>query len=422
VNSKSKKYYSIILIVLISIVAISCVESLSDTQTSSTTPSIEIFSPKTGDTIMVGKNLVNYSAADGAGGTGLSHFELFINGIYVQKITQNTDGTNPAIYITVDSTMIGKTISYYLIVYNKSGKLKVSKVQQNIYIKDKPPAAPSNLVGTFTNSTTVTLLWNDNSYNEKGFEVWRKDISSTGTIDYRRIKTLSENTISTTDIGLSSFAAYYYKVRAFNSSGYSDFSNEVSPLTSTGGPWNLRAEGIGMNTIRLTWTDFVPNELGFIIERLDAYTAQFKQLTIVAANTTEYLDTQQITAGGTFTYRIAYFTSTSKSPYSNEVSAATSTLNISPPNLSYSMTGPNSIRLTWTYDNTLNQSYETEVEKRIVNSGSNFIKIATKANGVTEHFDNNLPSGTYEYRVRQILSSNTNTYTAYSKTVVVTIP
>lgn len=398
----------------------SCVESISETQTSAT-PSIEINFPKTNDTIMVGKNLVFYTAADGAGGTGLSHYELFINGIYVQKFTQNTDGTNPPIYITVDSTMIGRTISYYIIVYNKSGKLKVSKVQQNIYIKDKPPTAPSDLVGTFTNSTTVTLLWKDNSYNEKGFEVWRKDISNNGTIDYRRIKTLTENTISTTDIGLSSFTAYYYKVRAFNSSGYSDFSNEVSPMTANGGPWNLKAEGIGMSTIRLTWSDFVPNELGFIIERLDAFSAQFKQLTIVAPNTTEYLDTQQISAGVTYTYRIAYFTSTARSPYSNEVSAATSTLNIPAPNLSFSMTSPNSVRLVWTYDNTQSQSFETEVEKRVVSSGSSFTRIATKANGVTEHFDNNLPSGTYEYRVRQVIQANTNTYTPYSKTIVVTI-
>ncbi len=398
----------------------SCVESISETQTSSS-PTIEINFPKTNDTIMVGKNLVFYTAADGAGGTGLSHYELFINGIYVQKFTQTTDGANPLIYITVDSTMIGKTISYYIIVYNKSGKLKVSKVQQNIYIKDKPPAAPSDLVGTFTNSTTVTLLWKDNSYNEKGFEVWRKDISNNGTIDYRRIKTLTENTISTTDIGLSSFTAYYYKVRAFNSSGYSDFSNEISPMTESGGPWNLKAEGIGMSVIRLTWTDFVPNELGFIIERLDAFTAQFKQLTIVAPNTTEYLDTQQISSGVTYTYRIAYFTSTSKSPYSNEVSAATSTLNIPAPNLSYSMTSTNSIRLVWTYDNTQSQSFETEVEKRILSSSSSFTRIATKASGVTEHFDNNLPSGTYEYRVRQVIQAKTNTYTPYSKTIVVTI-
>ncbi|MCX7875337.1 MAG: fibronectin type III domain-containing protein [Melioribacteraceae bacterium] len=415
-----KSILSFLSLISILFISQSCVESLSETQTSST-PSIEITFPKSNDTIMVGKNVVFYTASDGAGGTGLSHFELFINGVYVQKFALTNDGNNPTIYITVDSTMIGKTISYYLIVYNKSGKLKVSKVQQNIYIKDRPPKAPSDLAGTFTNSTTVTLLWKDNSYNEKGFELWRKDISNNGTIDYRRIKTLNENTISTTDIGLSSFTAYYYKVRAFNSSGYSEFSNEVSPMTPGGGPWNLKAEGIGMNTIRLTWTDFVPNELGFIIERLDAFTAQFKQLTIVSPNTTEYLDTQQISAGVTYTYRIAYFTSTARSPYSNEVSAATTTLNVPAPNLNYTLTSPNSIRLTWTYDNTLSQSFETEVEKRIISSGSTFTRIATKAAGVTEHFDNNLSAGTYEYRVRQIISSNTNTYTPYSRTIVVTI-
>ena len=301
---KTQKYLKILILLIIGSFSYSCVESLSDTTTSTANPTIGITYPKTNDTIIVGKNPIYYTASDGSGGQGLSHFELFINGVYVQKASVNTDGTNPAIYITVDSTMIGKTIKYYLIVYNKQGKLKISSVQENIYIKDKPPTAPTNLFASFTTASNVTLIWNDNSANEKGFELWRKDIGTAGVIDYRRIKTLTENTISTTDIGLSSFSAYYYKIRSFNSSGYSAFSDEVSPASSTGGPWNLRAEGIGDNLIRLTWTDFVPNENGFILEKMDTYTSSFKQLKVLAANTVTYDDVENIIAGATYTYRI----------------------------------------------------------------------------------------------------------------------
>ncbi|MEW6702199.1 MAG: hypothetical protein AB1298_05725, partial [Bacteroidota bacterium] len=97
-----------------------CVESLTDTATS-TTPSIEIFSPKNNDTVKVGKNVINYKAADGSGGQGLTFYELYINKAFVKRIEQNTDGTNPVIYLEVDSLLIYSRINYSLKVYNKAG-------------------------------------------------------------------------------------------------------------------------------------------------------------------------------------------------------------------------------------------------------------------------------------------------------------
>lgn len=399
----------------------SCVESLSDsTSSTSATPTIEITYPKTNDTIMVGKNTIFYTAADGSGGEGLSHFELFINGIYVQKAVMNTDGTNPAIYITVDSTMIGKTISYYLIVYNKQGKLKVSKVQENIHIKDKVPNAPSNLFANFTTSSTVTLVWDDNSSNEKGFELWRKDIGASGVVDYRRIKTLTENTISTTDIGLSSFAAYYYKIRAYNGSGYSDFSEEVSPISSAGGPWNLRAEGIGSSLIHLTWTDFVPNESGFILEKMDAATAAFKQIKVLAANTVFYDDSENIVANGTYTYRIRYFTSNYKSPYSNVASASTAYTDIPTPTLTaIGRVGTTGAQFKWEVSNTAT-NYSVEIEWST--DGINYTNIDTVEGSSTTTPDpyTHTKADTRtvnRYRVRLVISSSARTYSSYSNVI-----
>lgn len=417
---KIQKYSKILILLFIGSFSYSCVESLSDTTTSSANPTISITYPKTNDTIMVGKNPIFYTAADGSGGQGLSHFELFLNGIYVQKAAVNTDGTNPAIYITVDSTMIGKTIKYYLIVYNKQGKLKLSSVQENIYVKDKPPTAPSNLFASFTTSSTVTLIWNDNSSNEKGFELWRKDIGAGGVIDYRRIKTLTENTISTTDIGLSSFSAYYYRIRSFNSSGYSAFSDEVSPTSSTGGPWNLNAEGIGDNLIRLTWTDFVPNESGFILEKMDSYSTTFKQIKVLAANTVTYDDTENIVAGATYTYRIQYFTTNYKSPYSNIASAATASSSIAAPKLTaLGRFGTNSTQFTWEVS-TSTKNYDIEIEWSV--DGINFVNIDTIAGGATAPpppytHTNADTRAINRYRIRQVISSTSNTYSPYSNVI-----
>ncbi len=396
-----------------------CVESLTDSQkSSSATPSIEITKPVTGDSVKVGDNLVTYQAADGTGGTGLSFYEVYINGKYVKRYDQNTDGTNPNIYITVDSTQIGSKINYYIKVYNKSNKSKQSTTQENIYVKDKVPNAPSGLILTKTNDFAVNLLWNDNSSNENGFELWRKD-GGNGT--YRRIKTLPPGYISTDDSGLSAFTDYFYKVRAYNSSGPSEFSNEVSTSNIVGGPWNLEAEAIGSSTIRLIWADFAVNELGFIIERTDPYTNNFERIAIAPRGSTEYYD-NTVSANTGYRYRVAYYTNSSVSGYSNEVSISTYYTDIQgPSNLTANYDLTNEIvNLSWT-DNT-NLEKETIIERKT--GSGNYIEYATLPASDEQNIqaiDSGIQRGqTYYYRIRQSLANKT--YTPYSNEVKVVIP
>ena len=328
---KFRKKYSLILILgIISITANSCVESVADSTTTTTaaTPSITIYSPATNDTVQVGNVLINYGAVEGNGGQGLSHFEFYLNGAYVQKYSLDSEGNNPTISFTVSSGMIGKKISYYLVVYNKQGKSKTSVTQSNIYVRDKGPAAPSNLIAGFTNSNTVTLLWDDNSNNENGFELWRKDINSSGVIEYRLIKTLLADYKSVTDF-VSSSGAYYYKIRAFNYTDknkqstylYSDFSNEADPYASTGGSWNLRFESLTDPSIHLWWNDFVPSEQGFILERTPAFSSGATTM-LLPPNTTDYVD-KDVILNTLYAYRVAFFTSTFRSPYSNYLQVPT---------------------------------------------------------------------------------------------------
>jgi Fibronectin type III domain len=402
------------LVVITALLSFRCVESVTDS-TSAATPSITIYSPKTGDTVRVGKNLINYAASDGSGGTGLSYYELYINGTYSQKITQNTDGTNPAIYLALDSTYLHKRFSYYINVYNKAGKIKTSKTQDNIYVMDKLPAAPGNLILSSISNNEVLLHWDDSSSNEAGFELWRKDVGGTTSIDYRKIATLSPNTITTRDGGLSPFVAYYYKVRAFNESGYSNFSNEASTSSSTGGPWNLRAEAIGASSVRLLWNDFVTNEDGFLIERTDPTTNAFKVLALTNPNTTEYYD-NTVSANTGYTYRIAYFVKQSNSPYSNEASVSTYYKDFSAPSdLTATDLGAGSIILLHWTDNNPNIQQGTIVERKD-GGNSDYNQIATVLKDSTIFHDSlNLQPGTqYIYRVRQILYQNT--YTPFSNT------
>jgi len=94
------------------------------------------------------------------------------------------------------------------------------------------PKAPSNLKTTAVLATQVSLEWDDNATNETGFKVERKKAAEP---TYFVVKTLPENILSYSDIGLSPAYLYYYRVRAYNNGGDSSPSNEISVAT----PWKL---------------------------------------------------------------------------------------------------------------------------------------------------------------------------------------
>ena len=75
----------------------------------------------------------------------------------------------------------------------------------------------------------VKLAWQDNSANELGFKIERKT-GSGGT--YSEIATVGPNVTSCKDTGLSPATTCFYSVRAYNSTGYSSYSSEVSVKTS----------------------------------------------------------------------------------------------------------------------------------------------------------------------------------------------
>lgn len=398
----------------------SCVESINDTEKASTAiPTIDIYSPSSNDSIMVGKTPIYFQALDGTGGQGLSHFDLYINNSYQGKFSVDSDGNNPALNLQLDSTLLNSRISYYVTVYNKTGKFKQSKIQENIFIKDKIPNAPTNLFLGRISDFEITVRWDDKSSNEEGFELWRKDAGSAGIIDYRRIRVLPLNTITYRDNGVSPFVDYFYKVRAFNKSGYSAFSNELGSNSIPGGPWALTATAIGSSMIHLKWVDFAVSELGFQVERKNAYEQNYKVISLTAPNTEEYYDTG-VDASGSYTYRVAYFTSTALSSYSNEVSVSTFYTNVpAPSSLAAAYLPAQGLILTWK-DNSNSLAIQTSIERRTGISGS-FSEIGTVEKDVITYTDKKISSGTvYYYRIRQKIDKNA--YTPYSGTIKVDIP
>ena len=92
------------------------------------------------------------------------------------------------------------------------------------------PNAPNSLSSTVVSSSQIDLFWTDNSTNESGFKIERKT-ESAGT--YTEIVTVSANVTSYSDTGLNASTTYYYRLRAYNSSGNSSYSNEASATTAS---------------------------------------------------------------------------------------------------------------------------------------------------------------------------------------------
>jgi hypothetical protein len=85
------------------------------------------------------------------------------------------------------------------------------------------PAAPTNLTARAVSQSQIDLTWTDNATNETGFSIERcKGATCT---NFSQIATVSTNITSYLNTGLTANTSYRYRVRAYNATGTSAYSN-----------------------------------------------------------------------------------------------------------------------------------------------------------------------------------------------------
>jgi hypothetical protein len=119
-----------------------------------------------------------------------------------------------------------------------------------------PPDAPTNLSATATGPETIDLGWADNSNNEAGFKVERK--VDGGPDPFLVVATTGPNTTSATDSGLTANTTYRYRVFAYNPSGDSPSSSEVTETTWPAAGPNLSIGGMYITQSTQTLAGDVP--------------------------------------------------------------------------------------------------------------------------------------------------------------------
>ena len=141
--------------------------------------------------------------------------------------------TIPANTTSYTDTGLGSSATYYYKIQATNAGGNSTWSNEASAKTDTPPAtipaAPGNLTAAATGCNSVLLNWSDNSGNETSFDL-RRSTSQNGT--YTTIATLSANTITYTNTGLTKGRKYYYKVRAKNSAGNSAYSNIASATAS----------------------------------------------------------------------------------------------------------------------------------------------------------------------------------------------
>ncbi len=113
--------------------------------------------------------------------------------------------------------------------HNTEGALlqTFSYTLQNI-VPGQAPNSPENLVATAVSNKRIDLQWNDNSNNETGFTIERK----TATTEWQIISTIYKNTDYFADfIEIAAGTEYFYRIKSFNNSGASEYSNEANAIS-----------------------------------------------------------------------------------------------------------------------------------------------------------------------------------------------
>lgn len=89
------------------------------------------------------------------------------------------------------------------------------------------PNVPSNLIAEAVSEKQIDLSWTDNNSGETSFELYRR--KSDG--EYTLVRTLAPSTTTFADTALEASTTYYYKLRAVNATGESDFTDDEGKLT-----------------------------------------------------------------------------------------------------------------------------------------------------------------------------------------------
>jgi len=329
-------------------------------------------------------------------------------GTWAQIATVSANVTN----YSDTGVSVDTTYWYRVRAYNTGGDSPYS----NQASATTPPLPPSGLTVMAVSESQINLAWVNNSNTETGFFIERAPDSGGAPGAWTQIATVGAPTTAYSDTGLLPLTKYWYRVRAYNVGGDSDYTSLASITTEIlSAPSGLTATGIASNQINLAWIDNSSYEDGYAIERAPdngGVPGTWIQVATVSSNVTAYSDIGLL-PNTTYWYHVRAFNVNGNSDYSNQAGATTLPLPpTAPSGLTAAPLSGSVISLSWT-DNTNDETgFAVERAPDAGGSPGTWIQIATVNSNVTTYISGGLMTNTtYWYRVR---ASNTGGYSPYS--------
>jgi len=248
--------------------------------------------------------LVSWNAVRGA-----QRYEVFRaeeeDGDY-EKIGESTTTTFP------DTEAQGNRLYWYRVrACNQFGCSALSEADSGYYLAPAPPLPPQNVQasdGTFSDRIRVT--WSE-VVGATYYELYRSDIPGA---DFLRIAQVS--TTSYDDQGIVLGRTYYYRVKACNSYGCSNFSETdagFAAASAPGAPQNVEAsDGTYSDRVRITW-DPVPGAARYEVWRAASQGGTYE---LLAETTATSYDDRAVTAGTTYWYKVRAWNVLGYGPFS----------------------------------------------------------------------------------------------------------
>jgi predicted esterase len=180
------------------------------------------------------------------------------------------------------------------------------------------PTAPTNVQLSLSTITIPKILvsWTKSATGLKT-EVYR---SLSPTSGFSLIKIVGTDTTSFQDLNFSQGFTYYYKLKATGANGESSFTPTSSlfvALFPTAAS-DLIKTNVTEKSVALKWVDNATNETSYLVQR-KIQGANFATIATLSANTTSYIDTNQLIPANTYSYRVIAANGSGNSYPSNEL-------------------------------------------------------------------------------------------------------
>jgi uncharacterized delta-60 repeat protein len=316
-----------------------------------------------------------------------------------------------------DTTLIvsglapGTNYQYRLRALNEQGA-SPSSITLNVLTL---PAKPISIAASSINQSGFIANWQAvNGASNYLLDVSEKSDFSSFVANYQnRSLNLTGEQLN----GLNANMIYYYRVRAVNSTGNSDYSNTITVITLPATPLASPATNISTAGFTANWQSVGSgNNIKYLLE-----VSNDNFITLLPnfqdPITTISLIINGLTEGTIYQYRVRAINDGGVSSYSNTIQIGT-LLNL-PTNLKINEVLLNKITIAWDDKSNVETGYEIQ---RSNFSGANYVSLVSTNAGVTSYTDIAvLPNTQYFYRVRALKSSD-NLFSNFSNEATTTTP